>query len=306
VSRLWSTTRVTIRLASFVLLLAMLGLLAGCAAESAPLPTVTSPTATTPAQPPTATPTAPAAPTATPQPSPTQTPRPSATATPRPSPSATPTAKPVSQPASSWSPNGAHFIIHGKPETGLVGLTFDAGGRAPGTTSTVLDTLRQYGYHATFFLTGEWAEANPALVQRMAAEGHQLANHTYNHPNLPDVSDQEIVSQVTRTEKTVKKVAGVTLVKLLRPPFGAYNQHVLGVLDGIGYDVVYWSLDSGDWRNDTTVEDVVKRVSTKANAGDIIVFHCYPPKTSKALPAALAGLKNRGLRGGTVDQVLGK
>jgi peptidoglycan/xylan/chitin deacetylase (PgdA/CDA1 family) len=196
--------------------------------------------------------------------------------------------------------------VHGKPETDLVGLSFDAGGRDGGQTGLVLDTLEKLGVHATFFLTGEWAEANPALVRRMAAEGHELANHTFDHPHLPKVSDQEILSQVSRTEQLVQKVASVALVKYVRPPFGDFDQRVNGVLEGHGYDVIYWTLDSGDWRAEMSVQDVTQRVETKANAGDIVVFHCYPAKTAQALPGALEGLKARGLKLGTVSQALGR
>jgi peptidoglycan/xylan/chitin deacetylase (PgdA/CDA1 family) len=202
--------------------------------------------------------------------------------------------------------NSSQIVVRGDPRADLVGLTFDAGGKVGGKTASVLDTLREFGYQATFFLTGEWAEANPALVRRMVAEGHELANHTYDHPYLTRVSDDEIVSQLSRTEQVVQRVAGVSLTRYVRPPYGDYNQRVLGVLVKHSYIGVLWTLDSTDWRNETTAHDVAQRVATKANAGDIVVFHCYPAKTAEALPVALDGLKARHLRGGSLSQVLGR
>lgn len=264
-----------------------------------PTPTAASKPAPTPSPTPTATP----RPTPTRAPAPTATPR--ATSTPRPTITPTPTVRPASTPASP-APYAAHLIVRGKPETGVVGLSFDAGGRDGGQTGSVLDTLHRFGVHATFFLTGEWSEANPALVKRMAAEGHELANHTYDHPDLTKVSDQEILAQVARADQAVQKVAGVGLKRYVRPPFGAFDQRVLNVLGKQGYDVIYWTLDSGDWRAEMSASDVAQRVGTKANAGDVVVFHCYPAKTAQALPAVLEALKARGLRMGTVSQALGR
>ena len=268
-----------------------------------PTPTAASRSAPLLAPTPSPTPTATPRPTATRAPAPTATPR--ATPTPHPTVTPTSTAPPASAPANP-APYAAHLIVRGKPETGVVGLSFDAGGRDGGQTGSVLDTLHRFGVHATFFLTGEWSEANSALVKRMAAEGNELANHTYDHPDLTKVSDQEILAQVARADQAVQKVAGVGLKRYVRPPFGAFDQRVLNVLGKQGYDVIYWTLDSGDWRAEMSAADVAQRVGTKANAGDVVVFHCYPAKTAQALPTALEGIKARGLRMGTVSQALGR
>ncbi len=239
--------------------------------------------------------------TATPTFTPTPMPLPSPTAT------ATPTASPTPAPVVHAGPTGGWpLIVVGKPRTGLVALTFDAGGRDPGLTSQLLDALQHYGAHCTFFLTGEWAEANPELVRRMVSDGHELANHTYDHPHLPQVADQGILDQLSRTEQAVQKVAGVALQKYVRPPFGDYDDRVLALLTSHGYSVVYWSLDSADWRPEFTSRMVQDRVGEKAGAGDIVVAHCYAPKTAEAYPGVLASLRARGLRFGTLSQVLGR
>ncbi len=266
-------------------------------------PTAVAALATTSAPAPTRLP----SPTPTHAPSATPTRRPTPLPTPRPSATASPTAGVAGSPTGA-GPSAGHryLVVRGKPETGVVGLSFDAGGRDGGETGSVLDTLKRFDAHATFFLTGEWSEANPGLVRRMVAEGHELGNHTYDHPDLTKVSDQEILSQAARAEEAVRKVAGVGLKRYLRPPFGAFDQRMLDVLGKQGFEVIYWTLDSGDWRAEMSVEDVARRVGTKANAGDIVVFHCYPPKTARALPSALESLKARGLKLGTVSAALGR
>jgi peptidoglycan/xylan/chitin deacetylase (PgdA/CDA1 family) len=301
------------------LLLAALVLTAGCA--DLPVPgratgTVPAVSAAVTVPPPSATPTvrrAPAtetiAPVPTPDPEPTR--PPSATATASPRPTADPTATPVpptTTRAPVASPSGPQrmgdLVLRGDPGFGVVALTFDAGTTAAGNTTQVLDTLKSYGAHSTFFLTGEWAVANPALVRRMRDDGHELANHTYDHPNLTEISDQVIRTQIARTEAAVSGITGRELVRLIRPPFGAYDRRVLGAVGSAGYTMIYWSLDSGDWIAEVSAEQVVQTVGTRAVAGDIVVFHCYAPKTAQALPGVMKRLSERGLRFGTVGSII--
>jgi peptidoglycan/xylan/chitin deacetylase (PgdA/CDA1 family) len=186
----------------------------------------------------------------------------------------------------------------------MVALTFDAGTTSAGTTAQVLDTLKAYGAHSTFFLTGEWAVANPALVRRMRDEGHELANHTYDHPNLTEVSDAVIRSQLSRTEEAIAGITGRAPVRLLRPPFGAYDRRVLAAVGAAGFQVIYWSMDSGDWRPEVSAEQIALNVGGRAVAGDIVVFHCYVPKTAQALPGVMKRLSERGLRFGTIGAIV--
>lgn len=239
----------------------------------------------------------------TPTPWPTVTPSPTPTVTPAPSPTATPRA--VVAPAR-FEGGGGNLIVAGRPETGVVALTMDAGGRDPGSTAQVLETLARFGAKATIYLTGEWSEANPALVARIAAAGHELGNHTYDHPHLPQVGDEAILAQLTRTEDTVRRLAGRELVKDVRPPFGDYDGRVLALLGSRGYRVVYWTIDSGDWRPEVTPADMVARVGWRAVAGDVVVMHVYAPKTAQALPAILEAWQARGLRAGTLSEALGR
>ncbi len=197
-------------------------------------------------------------------------------------------------------------LVRGDPATGLVGLTFDAGGSDSGQTGLVLDTLREHGIQATFFLTGEWAQANPGLVQRMVAEGHELANHTYSHPNLTHLGDEEALGQVQAAEDALLQAAGVLPLAYVRPPFGAWNRQLLALLSAHGYQLVYWTLDSRDWQPQVSVRQVVERVGRTARPGDVVIFHCYPAKTAQALPGVLAAWEARGLRAGSLSAVLGR
>lgn len=272
------------------LLLALLA--SACAATPGARPPVISPTASptaissvTPMSTPTTTPTA----TPTPTPAPTQTP------TPAPSPTNTAVTGPL-----------AEVITAGRPDTGVIALTFDLGVKGPGETPRVLDILHDSQVSSTFFPIGIWAENNPEILRRIISDGHELGNHTYDHPDLRGISDEEIAQQLERTETIIYTTTGQTSKPYMRPPFGAYDKRVLAILNRLGYSMVYWTLDSTDWREESTAASVVEWVVAKAKPGDIVVLHGHAVKTADALPGVIAGLKAKGYRLGTLSEVLGR
>ena len=239
---------------------------------------------------------------------PTATPAATPTATPEPAPvvaAAEPTVVDPALPVPAY-PDTLAPMVRANPGTGFVALTMDAGGGDKGRTDFVLDTLRAAGVHATFFLTGQWAEAFPDLVRRMAAEGHEVANHSYDHPDFRLVPDAEISREMQMTDQVLLKIAGKPPSKLMRPPFGSYDQRVLHVLRDDGYEVIYWTLDSGDWRPEVTGPEAARKVGMEANAGDIVVMHCYTDAGADTIAPALEMLKQRGLSVGTLSQALGR
>ncbi|MCL5264214.1 MAG: polysaccharide deacetylase family protein [Chloroflexi bacterium] len=246
-----------------------------------------------------------------PTPRPTSTPVPTATATstatPKSVPSPTPTGKPVSSAPKPAVVSGplAPLIVRGSTQKPLVTLTFDSGAAA-GSTATVLDILRENHIHTTFFVTGKFAEANPALIKRIVAEGHTIGSHSYSHPDMTEISNAEIVSQLTRTEETIKQVAGVVPKPYFRPPLGAYDNRLLAVLAQQGYKAVYWTLDSTDWRDDSTTESVRKRVIDNTQAGYIVVHHASTEKTAQALPSIIKELRAKGLQIVNLPELLGE
>lgn len=185
-------------------------------------------------------------------------------------------------------------------------LTFDIGVKGPGEVPRVLDVLHGEQVHSTFFVIGVWAESNPDLLRRMAAEGHELASHTYDHPDLRQITDEQIAEQMQRTEAIVIEITGRSTKPYMRAPFGGYDDRMLAALRKLGYTVVHWSLDSTDWRAESTSESVAEHVVSKAQPGDIVVLHGHSPKTAAALPAIIKGLKGKGYRLGTLSQALGR
>jgi peptidoglycan/xylan/chitin deacetylase (PgdA/CDA1 family) len=196
-------------------------------------------------------------------------------------------------------------VVRGDPETGIVALTFDAGNEGGGAAAQILEVLRERGVHATFFLSGHWVAHNPDLTQQLRLDGHEIANHSYFHPDLTNLADNQIVFELDYTDQVVWDVAGVHTRPYFRPPFGARNRRVLDVAAASGFRSISWSLDSGDWLPRATAATVATRILRYAVPGDIVVEHVGSAATAEALPVVLDEFALRGWHVGTVSDVLG-
>ena len=196
-------------------------------------------------------------------------------------------------------------VVTGDPATGVVALTFDAGTEGGGAAAQVLDILRERGLRVTFFLSGHWVDHNPELAQQLVADGHEIANHSYDHPDLTHLSDEQIVWELDYTDQVVSDVMGSHTRPYFRPPFGARNRRVLDVAAASGFRSVYWSLDSGDWLPRATAGAVAGKILRYAEPGDIVVEHVGSDATAQALPVVLDEFDRRGWHVGTVSEVLG-
>lgn len=195
-------------------------------------------------------------------------------------------------------------VVQGDPAPGIVALTFDAGTEGGGAAPQILETLRERGLHVTFFLSGHWVDHNPALAQQIVADGHEIANHSYDHPDLTHLSDDQIVWQLDYTDQVVSDVMGTHTRPYFRAPFGARNRRVLDVAAASGFRSIYWSLDSGDWLPRATAAGVAGKILRFATPGDIVVEHVGSDASAGALPVVLDEFQDRGWRVGTVSEVL--
>ncbi len=197
----------------------------------------------------------------------------------------------------------APAIYRGDTTHPRAALTFDTGQGLP-TVIRILDTLKAPDIHATFFLMGIWADKNGGVVKRIAAEGHELANHSYSHPNLNTIPDDQITAQVLRTEQIVQRLTGCTTRPFLRAPFGAANAHTQQVLARAGYYDVMWSAHGGDWLPGATAESIRRSLIRNTGNGSVIVLHSSAPQTAEALPEILADFKTKGLELVTLGELL--
>lgn len=174
-----------------------------------------------------------------------------------------------------------------------VALSFDA---AWGNedTQAILDTLAKYGVRATFFMTGGWVESYPEDVKKIQAAGHDLANHSENHKNMSQLSDEQCREELTKVHSKVKELTGVDM-NLFRPPYGDYDNHVITNATACGYYSIQWSVDSLDWK-DYGVESIIRTVTEhkELKNGAIILMHNGAKYTHQALPTVIERLQAAG------------
>lgn len=181
-----------------------------------------------------------------------------------------------------------------------VALTFDAG---PGRyTPRLLKILKAERVNATFFLLGRKHIARyPHLVRREAAEGHELANHTWSHPRLTEVSTREIRRQLRLVQERIEDLTG-RAPTLMRPPQGRTDRRVAKVSRSLGLAQILWSVTAKDYR-DHDPRLITRRVLDGARRNGIILLHDIYPGTVPAVPAIIDGLRKRGLTPVTVSQL---
>lgn len=191
--------------------------------------------------------------------------------------------------------------------SGVVALTFDAGADR-GYAEDILDTLADAGVPATFGMTGRWAEANPELVARMAAEGHMVINHTYDHRSFTGLSDRlgGLSPDARRDEllvadAVIAPLIGHTTCPWYRLPYGDGDRRVAENVAELGYNQqVGWTVDTLGWRG-APVQAIVDRSLRLAAPDAVYVMHVgVQSRDGPALPAVIAGLQDMGYGFATV------
>jgi peptidoglycan/xylan/chitin deacetylase (PgdA/CDA1 family) len=181
-----------------------------------------------------------------------------------------------------------------------IALTFDDG---PGQyAGTLLDTLKKYDAKATFFLEGQYVKSRPAYVKRMHAEGHELGNHSYTHPDFTKSDAGVIRSEIKKTQDAVKKAAGVE-PKLLRPPYGLADVQVSDVAAEFGMPMILWTAGSHDW-DTKNVEAIKKKTLEVAERDGIILMHDWVKQTVDAMPSIIKSLQAKGYHLVTVSDIV--
>lgn len=187
------------------------------------------------------------------------------------------------------------------PGSKIVALTFDDG-PLDGDTQPILDILSNYGVKATFFVTGYNANRFPFLVRREYQEGHMVANHSYTHPHLPQLSSSEVEKEL-RDTNTAITAAGVPQPNLFRPPYGDTNATIEGIATSLGMTQVIWNpaTDTNDWAN-PSASTICDRVLNGVSPGSIILLHDGggTTNTDEALPCIITRLKEQGYTFGLI------
>ncbi|MEJ6951540.1 polysaccharide deacetylase family protein [Natronospora cellulosivora (SeqCode)] len=161
-------------------------------------------------------------------------------------------------------------------------------------TDEILAILREENINISFFFAGYWLERYPDAVKKIAAEGHEIENHTYTHPHCNSLSKDKLIEELESTSDLIEKLAGKR-PSYFRPPFGEYNNNVIKTSNELGYQVIQWTIDSHDWM-EPGVDYIVDRIMTNVKSGDIILMHNNAPDTPEALRKIIPQLKERGFK----------
>jgi peptidoglycan/xylan/chitin deacetylase (PgdA/CDA1 family) len=204
-------------------------------------------------------------------------------------------------------PVSAEEVVRGDPARPWISVIFNAGAGHP-PAPAILDALKARGIRTTFFLMGWWAERNPELVRRIAADGHEVASHGHRVFDLTTVSDAEVVADLERADAAIRAITGRSTRPLWSASASARDARVNRLAASIGYRPIFWTVESGDWRTDSTADGVSRRVLAGAQNGAIVVMHLESPRTADtiapALPSILDALQARGYRLVTITELV--
>jgi peptidoglycan-N-acetylglucosamine deacetylase len=183
-----------------------------------------------------------------------------------------------------------------------IAMTFDDGPSAT-LTPKLLDLLAAHHIKATFFVIGENVAEHPEIVARAAQEGHEIANHSWSHPNFGEMSDESVRRQLQQTDDAIKNATGKRPT-LMRPPYGSITtREKRWIHDEFGYNIILWDVDPYDWkRPGPTV--VRNRILKETRPGSIVLSHDIHPGTIEAMPSTFDELEAKGFKFVTVSELI--
>ena len=184
------------------------------------------------------------------------------------------------------------------PEEKLVALTFDDGPH-PVYTEEILAVLAEEDVQASFFMMGKEAELYPEIVKKVSDAGHLIGNHTYTHVNVCQISAEEIIEEMTRTNDILEGLTGKR-PQFFRPPYGCKNE-TLEKQTGMFW--IFWDVDTLDWSLQNTGQ-IYRLVVKNVGENDIILMHDAYPSTVEAVRELIPALQEMGYTFVTVDRLV--
>ena len=190
--------------------------------------------------------------------------------------------------------NKYNGIAIGNNESKTIYLTFDLGYEA-GYTSKILDDLKEKNVKATFFITAHYLNTAEDLVKRMIDEGHIVGNHTVNHKSMPDLSDEEIKTELMKLNQALYEKFGYEM-KYMRPPKGEFSERTLSITDSLGFKTVMWSFAYVDWNDDKqpSKEEAMKKIISNLHNGEIMLLHATSKTNSEIMGEMIDNIRKEG------------
>src|SRR3977135_1554635 len=185
----------------------------------------------------------------------------------------------------------------------FIALTFDDGPSAT-LTPKLLDLLAARHLKATFFVVVQNAADHPEILKRAVREGHEIANHSWSHPNLGKMSDDAVRRELQKTDDAIAAAIGKRPT-LMRPPYGSITaRQKKWIHEEFGYRIIIWDVDPLDWKRPGP-SVVTSRILKETRAGSIVLAHDIHPPTIEAMPATFDQLMKKGFKSVTVTELLG-
>jgi len=183
-------------------------------------------------------------------------------------------------------------------------LTFDLG-YENGQTASILDTLRDKGVHAAFFVVGHYIDTAPELVGRMLDEGHLVCNHTRSHKSLPDITDEKLADEIDGFAATFHERFGVELARFLRPPNGEYSERALALAAQMGWRTALWSFAYVDYdeANMKGEKYAFEKITGNLHDGAVILLHATSSDNARALGRVIDAARDMGYGFGSLDEI---
>jgi len=170
-------------------------------------------------------------------------------------------------------------------------FTFDDG-PYPEFTEKLLKILGEEKIKATFFIVGEMGARYPYLLKLLNSQGHEIAGHTYTHPNLTKIPLTRVKEELEKTRLLIREFTGKNTY-LFRPPGGNYNESLKRISSSSGYQPIFWTIFPQDHSSDISAEEIYQRVIENIHPNGIILFHSGRENTLQALPRIVQTLKEK-------------
>ncbi|WP_051356600.1 polysaccharide deacetylase family protein [Azorhizobium doebereinerae] len=205
-------------------------------------------------------------------------------------------------PPASTPPRGPAAYRSANVDGPYIALTFDDGPN-PETTPKLLKMLEARHIKATFFMLGSNAAANPDVVRSVAAAGHEIGNHSWNHPQLTKISEAAADKQIEDTSAAIQATTGVKPTNL-RPPYGSMTPALQRHIEQkYGMNLIFWSVDPLDWKV-RDAQNINDQIMKQVRPGAIVLAHDIHATTVAAMPRVLDNLIAKGYKFVTVSELI--
>lgn len=187
----------------------------------------------------------------------------------------------------------------------VIYLTFDAG-YENGNVVKVLDALDKHNVKGTFFVLENLILREPALIKRMAEEGHAVCNHTATHPDMSTMTDIGLFEkQLTRLEKAYTELTGKEMMKVYRPPQGRFSEENLAFADQLGYKTLLWSFAYADWDNarQPDPEKALNKILSHLHSGEVMLLHPTSATNADIMDRLLTEIEKQGYRIASIEEL---